>query len=96
VGVCDGFSVGGFDVTILERLAELNPDALLADGLEDALIGYTLNTHHAVVAVYDYAKCVDALVKRDGMTHEDAEEYLSFNTLCCYVGENSPLYVATE
>lgn len=78
---------------ILENLAEMNPDALLADGLEDALIGYTLNTHHAHVAVYSYPKCVDILVTRDGMTPEDAEEYLSFNTLCAYVGENTPLYV---
>lgn len=78
---------------ILEDLAELNPDALLADGLEDALVGYTLNTHHAHVAVYDYEKCVEVLVSRDGMTPEDAEEYLSFNTLCAYVGENGPLYV---
>lgn len=81
---------------ILEQLAEQNPDALLADGLEDALIGYTMNTHHAVVAVYSYSKCVEVLVARDGMTHEEAEEYLSFNTLCCYVGENGPLYIATE
>jgi hypothetical protein len=32
---------------IREQLAEANPDALLADGLEQALIGYTINTHHA-------------------------------------------------
>jgi hypothetical protein len=32
---------------IREQLAEANPDALLADGLEQALIGYTVNTHHA-------------------------------------------------
>lgn len=35
---------------ILDELAELNPDALLADGLEDALVGYTVNHHHATVA----------------------------------------------
>lgn len=34
-------------------LADLNPDALLADGLEDAYIGYTVNQHHKHVAVYD-------------------------------------------
>jgi len=77
----------------LEALAELNPDALLADGLEAALVGYTLNTHHPHVAVYDVQKCIDVLVERDGMTHEEADEYLSFNTLCAYVGENGPVYV---
>ncbi len=52
----------------IETLAELNPDALLADGLEAALVGYTVNHHHPHVAVYDIDKCVDVLVERDGMT----------------------------
>lgn len=81
---------------IREQLAEINPEALLADGLEDALIGYTVNHHHAHVAVYDYGKCVEVLVSRDGMTHEEADEFLSFNTLGAFVGENGPIYVATN
>lgn len=79
---------------LLENLRELNPEALLADGLEDALVGYTLNHHHAHVAVYDYDRCVEVLVSRDGMTHEDADEFLQFNTLGAYVGEHGPLYVS--
>jgi hypothetical protein len=78
---------------IFEELEEMNPEALLADGLEDALVGYTVNHHHAHVAVYDIAKCIEVLVKRDGMTHEDADEFLSFNTLGAYVGPNGPLFV---
>lgn len=78
---------------VVAMLAELNPDALLADGLEAALIGYTVNTHHAHVAVYDIDKCIDVLVERDGMTPEGADEYLSFNTICAYAGENGPLYI---
>jgi hypothetical protein len=74
-------------------ISEVNPDALYADGLEDAAIGYTLNTHGEHVVAYDYDKCVEALVTRDGMSHEGAEEYLSFNTLCAYVGPHGPIYV---
>jgi hypothetical protein len=81
---------------MMEYLGELNPEALLADGLEDALIGYTVNTHHAHVAVYDLEKCVTVLVERDGMTPEGAEEFLDFNTLCCYVGEHGPLFVRSN
>jgi hypothetical protein len=33
------------------------------------------------------------LVERDGMTAEEADEFLSFNTLGAYVGENGPLFV---
>lgn len=74
-------------------LAEANPEALLADGLEAALVGYTVNHHHPVVAVYDIERCVEVLVSRDGMDREGAEEFLSFNTLGAYVGENGPLFV---
>lgn len=76
-----------------EHVAEVNPDALYADGLEDDAIGYTLNTHGEHVVVYDYDKCVEAMVNRDGMTPEGADEFLGFNTLCAYVGHHGPLYV---
>jgi len=81
---------------IRDQLAEANPDALLADGLEQALIGYTVNTHHAHVAVYSAMKCVEVLVERDGMTPEEPDEYLEFNTCCCYVGPNGPLFLGGE
>lgn len=77
----------------MDELAEINPDALLADGLEAAFIGYTVNHHHANVAVYDVQRCIDILVERDGMDRDGAEEFLEFNTLGAYVGENGPLYV---
>lgn len=80
---------------ILEELAQANSDALLADGLEPALVGYTINTYTPHVAVYDAAKCVQILVERDGMTHEEAEEYLEHNTFCAYVGPNGPLFIRT-
>lgn len=76
-----------------EAIAEIDPDVLLADGLDDAFVGLTANTHFPPIAVYDLDKCVEVLVARDGMSHEDAEEFLAFNTTCCYVGERTPIYV---
>ena len=76
----------------IDELAEQNPEALTADGFEDAIIGVTVNHHHPMVVVYDYRKCVEILVSQ-GMTDEEAEEYLSFNTLGAYVGEHGPLYM---
>lgn len=80
---------------LTENLAELNPEALLADGFEQALIGYTANYHHSHVAVYDVKKCIAILVKRDGMTEDEAEEFFSLNTLGAYVGESGPLFMWT-
>ena len=78
---------------IVDNLSELNPDAVLASGLTHACIGYTLNHHHAHVAVYDYEACIALLMVRDGMTEEEADECLSFNTLDAYLGENGPIFI---
>jgi len=45
------------------------------------------------VAVYDLDECVEILVRRDGMTHEEASEFLEFNTTCAYVGPYTPLFI---
>lgn len=65
----------------------------MADGLEAAIIGVTENHHHPVVAVYDLDRCRQILMERDGMDWDGAEEFLSFNTLGAWVGENGPLFV---
>lgn len=80
---------------ITETLSNENPDALLADGFEQALVGYTANYHHPHVAVYSAKRCIAILVSRDGMTEDEAEEFFSLNTLGAYVGEHGPLFIWT-
>lgn len=75
-----------------DELADANPEALLADGLEEAYIGLTVNHHHPAVAVYDFDKCMQVLID-EGLTEDEASEYLEFNTLGAYVGVNGPLFV---
>jgi hypothetical protein len=74
-------------------IAEYNPEALLADGYEDAIVGIAERCGQPVLVVYDAAKCIQILMDRDGMSKEEAEEFFSFNTLGCWAGENSPLYL---
>jgi hypothetical protein len=78
---------------IREYLAENNDEVMFADGFEDALIGTVSGACRQPVACYDYQKCVDILVKRDKMTEEEAEEYISFNVTGAYMGELTPLFV---
>lgn len=80
---------------LFDDLAEENPEALLADGFESCLLGYTCNHHHPVVAVYDLGLCVRKLMD-DGLSEDEAVEYLSFNTLGAYVGPDGPLFVRTK
>lgn len=54
----------------------------------DAFIGMSMDDR----AVYDFDKMVDALVEEDGMTKEDAIEYLDYNVIGAHI-ENSPIVV---
>ena len=74
-------------------LEDMNPDAMLADGLEDALVGTTTGMWpvRGPVAVYDRARCLKIFMK-DGMTEEQACEHMSFNVEGAYVGEGTPVF----
>lgn len=63
--------------------------ALLLDGFEKALIGYGTQFAHDV-AIYDYERCAAILIKQ-GMSREDAVEYLEFNTAGAWVGRHTPI-----
>lgn len=80
---------------IRDQLGELNEDAILFDGFEDALIGYIQRfsaSGHVLVALYDRAKCIEILMDRDGMDEEGAEEFFGFNVEGCYAGEHTPAF----
>jgi len=70
-------------------------DVLLADGFEDALIGFGHRFNNQV-AIYDYRKCVEVLMKRDKMTEEDAIENMEYNVVGSYVGDNTPIFFDEE
>jgi hypothetical protein len=65
-----------------------------ADGYEDAFLGICRSPgHQSAVAAYDYDKCIEILMDRDGMTYEDAVDFFGFNTMGAYVGPDTPHYV---
>jgi hypothetical protein len=64
----------------------------LADGFEDAFLGIA-RQFGKPFALYDREKCIDILVNRDGMSHEEAEEYFQFNVEGAWVGESTPAYL---
>lgn len=66
--------------------------AMMADGFEDALIGYGTRFSHPV-AIYDYNKAIAILVERDGMTFDDAIEHFEFNVAGAYVGDKTPVWL---
>jgi hypothetical protein len=80
-------------MTLRERLVEIDPDLLLADGWDDQVIGTAYTPGHGTRVVYDGDAIVRALVVRDGLTFEEAEEFFGFNIEGAWVGERTPIYV---
>ena len=64
-----------------------------ADGFDEAIIGYTRIAGRKDVLAYDYWKCIDILKERDGMSAEEAIEYMEFNVIGAYVGELTPAFI---
>jgi hypothetical protein len=76
---------------VLSAILDAYPDDnfLIADGFNDAVIG--LDEQSGRLA-YSVSKCI-AILKKDGMTEEDALEHFSYNVSGAYVGEQTPIWV---
>ena len=79
-------------LTKKEQVADINPDALFADGFDGAIIGYDAA---GSCCVYDYDKCLKVLMERDDMTYPEAHEYMEFNVVGAYVGDFTPIFMHT-
>jgi len=79
-------------LTVLERLNEENPEALLADGFEKCLVGISYQYGRPPLGCYDYNRCIKKLMK-DGMNQDEAIEFFEFNTLGAWLGENTPVFI---
>lgn len=69
-----------------------DPNTLFLDGFDDALVGIARRCQQ-LVTVYSYTMCVEILMNRDGMTHEEAIEYMEFNVIGAYVGDYTPVFL---
>ena len=69
---------------------------LKIDGHDDAVIGPALvwgNGTRIYVLVYDADLIRATLMTRDGMTAEEAREYIEFNIEGAYMGPDTPILV---
>jgi hypothetical protein len=66
------------------------------DGLDDAIIGQASvwNSNEKMeVLVYDADLMIKVFVDRDGMSEEEANEYILFNIEGAYIGKDTPVLV---
>ena len=80
-----------------EFIAQFNPDAVMWDGLDEAIIGLSTNGN----VIYDVNKIQEILYvgwkedPKDDVTMDDVIEYVEYNILCAYVGEFTPIHITT-
>ena len=79
-----------------EEIAEINPDALLCDGFDEAIIGMAERINLGPVVAYSVSKIIDIMVERDDMSYEDAMEFYYYNIVGSWMGENTPVFITTN
>ena len=74
---------------------EHKENIILAEGLDEGFIGLTYRDgqYGKQVAVYGIFSCINALVKQNKWSWEEAEEYFDYNTRYAYVGEYTPMFI---
>ena len=77
------------------ELAEhFGDDLMFATNFDNAIIGVSMGISWGTKVVYDAEKMARTLVVSEGMTYNEAWEYLEFNTFNAYVGDNTPIFVS--
>lgn len=90
-----------------EEISEINPDALLCEGFDEAIIGTAERINLGPVVAYDVDKMIEILMRdmevnpdelEEGQTIEDkkfelAYEYFGYNILDAWVGEFTPIFI---
>ena len=79
------------------ELAEhFGTDLVFATNFDNAIIGVSMGISCGTKVVYDAKEMARTLVVSEGITEEEAWEYLEFNTFNAYAGENTPIFVSTS
>lgn len=92
---------------VREEIAEINPEALLLDGFDDAIIGMAERINLGPVVAYDVEKIIEILSNNMEVDFEDVEEgqtieeyklelaleYFDFNIQSAWKGVYTPIFI---
>lgn len=76
--------------SIIDEVSNVNPDAIILDGLDGAIIGASGDVP---VFVYSIEACISIMMRENDWDYDTAIEYLDFNTFNTYYGEYGPKFV---
>lgn len=73
-------------------LSDSEHDLLFTDGHDDAILGIAERDGLSLI-VYDTARILRTLRRRDGISREEAEEFFEYNIAGSYMGELTPIFL---
>lgn len=77
---------------VRDQLSDLNPEAVLFDNMDSALVGLGYTADDGPVAVYSRAK-IYAKLLADGFSREDADEYYAGKFVALRAGNLTPVII---
>lgn len=86
---------GGRDLDKIKWVSEMRYPQLankyrFPTGLDGAIIGFD---EESLRCIYSCHLCILCLMSNDGMSYDDAREFLEFNSFCCYdAAEYQPIW----
>ena len=80
-------------MTLREWVNENLDEALLADGFDEAVLGWCYTPGVGARLVYDAKKCVEILMATSSMSRDEACEFFFYNTEGTYVGPLTPVFL---
>ena len=75
-----------------EEISEINSDAVIWDGLDDAIIGMAERCGLGPVVAYSVEKIILILIQQ-GMSEEESWEWYDYNIAGAFIGENIPVHI---
>jgi hypothetical protein len=93
---------------IRDEIAEINPEALLLDGFDEAIIGMAERINLGPIIAYDVEKIIEILANNMEVEEDDlvddqsieelkismAYDYFDFNIQGAWMGENTPIFIS--
>ena len=77
-------------------LSEFEDDVMVLEPsqFDEAIVGTVSRVDRSPVVCYSVDKIVEILME-DGMSQEEAYEYYEYNILGAYIGEGTPMFLAS-
>jgi hypothetical protein len=75
------------------KARELAPDAMIMPGYDDCILGTAELFGKPTLIAYDKDKVINKLIRKEGMTHDEAYEWFEHNMVGSYVGEGTPVFI---